>query len=144
MYERCNDISNEQQFRFGLEQIQLNERLAFVDSVCAVLIESRYGHGRSEGMVRNSVWKFETERVDRFDLGCEIFSADVIRRHYYQRECALASVGSTIGRRRAISYGLGTDLANLFKTTVSEPNADATTISINPTFLCDNHSRPPP
>ncbi|MGB4988021.1 MAG: hypothetical protein WBO10_02195, partial [Pyrinomonadaceae bacterium] len=89
MYERCNNISNEQQNPIRLEQIQLNERLAFIDSVCAALVESRFGPGRSEGMVRNSAWKFENASASWLDTyKGDIFSRDVIRRHYFQRECA--------------------------------------------------------
>ncbi|MFZ1699774.1 MAG: hypothetical protein WAU71_03045 [Pyrinomonadaceae bacterium] len=136
-------MSNERQSRIRLEQTQLDEQLAYIDSVCAVLIDSRYGLGRSEGMARNSVWKFEPASVNWLDdFKGDIFSADVIRRHYFQRECALMSCG--IAHGRGISPGIGTDLAKLSQTTASESNADAAPISIDPTLLCDNHSRPPP
>ncbi|MFZ1699624.1 MAG: hypothetical protein WAU71_02280 [Pyrinomonadaceae bacterium] len=94
-------------------------------------------------MVRNSVWKFDEAPVDRFDLGCEIFSADVTRRHCFQRECALMSCGTALGR--CIWLGIGTGISNLAETIVSAENANAATLGgTKPPSFLDNHSRPPP
>ncbi|MFZ1700879.1 MAG: hypothetical protein WBO10_03875, partial [Pyrinomonadaceae bacterium] len=52
-----------------------------------------------EGMVRNSAWKFENASASWLDTyKGDIFSRDVIRRHYFQRECAEMSVRSRLCR----------------------------------------------
>ncbi|MFZ1700791.1 MAG: hypothetical protein WBO10_03765 [Pyrinomonadaceae bacterium] len=135
-------MSDEQHSRIRLEQTQLDERLAYIDGVCAVLIDSRYGLGRSEGMARNSVWKFEPASVNWLDdFNGDIFSKDVIRRHYFQRECALMSCG--IRPDRSISNSFGTGVANLPQPTASAANADAIPRSTDSSSI-HNHSRPPP
>ncbi|MFZ1700261.1 MAG: hypothetical protein WBO10_08005 [Pyrinomonadaceae bacterium] len=141
MYEECNDMPDGPH----LKRTYLDEQLAYIDSVCAVLIDSRHGHGRSEGMARNSVWKFEADPVSWLDMyKGDIFSKDVIRRHYFQRECALMSCGIELGRGISISFGIGTDFADLSQSTTAEHHNAAVSISTDPTSGLINHSRPPP
>lgn len=64
------------------------EKLAFVDSVCAALIDSRYGHGRSNMMFRSADRFFEIEpEAFVHDIEDGILPRDVSRRRY-RRECA--------------------------------------------------------
>ncbi|MFZ1699906.1 MAG: hypothetical protein WBO10_00635, partial [Pyrinomonadaceae bacterium] len=97
-----------------------------------------------EGMVRNSAWKFENASASWLDTyKGDIFSRDVIRRHYFQRECALMSLGFERGQSISSSFCLGTGFTDLPETT-SDEVGNAAHRSTDPSTTLKYQSRPPP
>ena len=71
MYQNCNCRTNPNshpQFFIQRSEITFDDRLAYIESVCATLVESRFGPGRVEPVVIDLSDRPELEQAVFYDL----------------------------------------------------------------------------
>ena len=84
----CGTASIHPKFSVRLPGIGFDKRAAFVESVCAVLNESRYGRGRKGDLVVNLSERPETEQAVFFEMSdgemVPLYALSPVGRNGYQ------------------------------------------------------------